>query len=485
MLVPSTEEKESNRALFIRGEDSMTAEIAILNKLAVALATDSAVTISAGDSEEKIYDSADKLFELSQLNPIGIMIYNGMQFMQAPLPMLIAEYRGQCRSFETVREAAEDFLRYLADWGNTSPASVFVDALESIIAPLIKNIRSRINKKYEEAFASMNEFDAERFKAIPAEQIAIFERFLSGVIDGQFVGGLPPEFDEGRIAIVRDIVASLWPELEDDLIEQVVNIARLALTKRIVSPSHTGIIVAGFGSREKFPSLISFTIDGIVFDKLKIEETNFVDIDRDGDRAKVLPFAQKEMVERFLYGLDTQIEKEITKWCEETIPEIRTQIVDNLDMDDEAKAALTKHGEKAERAFLDDLRDKRFKEIRSSSQAAIEGMVEFMPKPELAKMAEALVNLTSIKRRVSRGLETVGGPIDVAVISRSEGFIWVKRKHYFSMELNPRYSQRIAGNTKPQRGSSDGYESEAPDREHPPVSQGSGSKQRRGRQAKA
>jgi hypothetical protein len=28
-------------------------------------------------------------------------------------------------------------------------------------------------------------------------------------------------------------------------------------------------------------------------------------------------------------------------------------------------------------------------------------MVEFMPKPELAKMAEALVNLTSIKRRVS------------------------------------------------------------------------------------
>ena len=48
-------------------------------------------------------------------------------------------------------------------------------------------------------------------------------------------------------------------------------------------------------------------------------------------------------------------------------------------------------------------------------------MVEFMPKPELAKMAEALVNLTSIKRRVSRGMETVGGPIDVALISQSEG----------------------------------------------------------------
>jgi len=32
--------------------------------------------------------------------------------------------------------------------------------------------------------------------------------------------------------------------------------------------------------------------------------------------------------------------------------------------------------------------------------------------------------------------ETVGGPIDVAVISKGDGFIWIKRKHYFSPELN-------------------------------------------------
>jgi hypothetical protein len=70
-------------------------------------------------------------------------------------------------------------------------------------------------------------------------------------------------------------------------------------------------------------------------------------------------------------------------------------------------------------------------------------MVEFMPKPELAKMAEALVELTSIKRRVTRGMETVGGPIDVAVISQSEGFVWIRRKHYFPAELNSRYFSRL------------------------------------------
>ena len=30
----------------------------------------------------------------------------------------------------------------------------------------------------------------------------------------------------------------------------------------------------------------------------------------------------------------------------------------------------------------------------------------------------------------------VGGPIDVAVISKGDGFVWIKRKHYFKAELN-------------------------------------------------
>jgi hypothetical protein len=35
--------------------------------------------------------------------------------------------------------------------------------------------------------------------------------------------------------------------------------------------------------------------------------------------------------------------------------------------------------------------------------------------------------------------ETVGGPIDVAVISKGDGFVWIKRKHYFERDLNPHF----------------------------------------------
>ena len=68
-----------------------------------------------------------------------------------------------------------------------------------------------------------------------------------------------------------------------------------------------------------------------------------------------------------------------------------------------------------------------------------------MPKSELPAVAEALVGLQSLKRKVSEEHETVGGPIDVALISKGDGFIWIKRKHYFDPAINPHYFQRFKG----------------------------------------
>lgn len=66
-----------------------------------------------------------------------------------------------------------------------------------------------------------------------------------------------------------------------------------------------------------------------------------------------------------------------------------------------------------------------------------------MSKEDLADMAESLVKMTGLKRRVTTDEESVGGPVDVAVITKVDGFVWIKRKHYFEPELNPNYFQRL------------------------------------------
>jgi len=77
--------------------------------------------------------------------------------------------------------------------------------------------------------------------------------------------------------------------------------------------------------------------------------------------------------------------------------------------------------------------------IHNKHISPVLSMVRVLPKDELAAMAESLVSLTAFKRRMTDSLETVGGPIDVAVISKGDGLVWVKRKHYFPAELNQHF----------------------------------------------
>lgn len=74
-------------------------------------------------------------------------------------------------------------------------------------------------------------------------------------------------------------------------------------------------------------------------------------------------------------------------------------------------------------------------------------MIALMPKLELIELAEALISITAIERKATSDEGTVGGPIDVAFITKHEGFVWIKRNDYFKAALNPRYFWRKYGHT--------------------------------------
>src|SRR5215211_4198617 len=104
----------------------MTAEIALLNKNAVALAADSAVTVS-GSSGNKIYNAANKVFALSKWHPIGIMVYGNAEFMGVPWETIVKVYRQEIgkQAFPKVQAAYDDFVRFLG-----SNAVMFGDAAQ-------------------------------------------------------------------------------------------------------------------------------------------------------------------------------------------------------------------------------------------------------------------------------------------------------------------------------------------------------------------
>ena len=69
----------------------MTAIVGILNKHGVAIAADSATTVSNSQGR-KVLNSATKIFQLSKKYPVAVMIYSNALFLDTPWELIIKLY---------------------------------------------------------------------------------------------------------------------------------------------------------------------------------------------------------------------------------------------------------------------------------------------------------------------------------------------------------------------------------------------------------
>lgn len=65
-----------------------------------------------------------------------------------------------------------------------------------------------------------------------------------------------------------------------------------------------------------------------------------------------------------------------------------------------------------------------------------------MPMQDAIDLVRYLADVTTGFARFRMGPPTVAGPIDIAAITRHQGFRWIARKHYYSRELNPHATSR-------------------------------------------
>lgn len=59
-----------------------------------------------------------------------------------------------------------------------------------------------------------------------------------------------------------------------------------------------------------------------------------------------------------------------------------------------------------------------------------------MPIQDAIDLAKFLVDICKKSSRFIPGPQIIGGPTDIAVITKHEGFKWIDRKHYYTQELN-------------------------------------------------
>lgn len=419
----------------------MTAEIAILNQSAVALAADSAVTITTHVGQ-KIYNTVNKLFTLSKYHPIGVMVNGSADLMGVPWELSIKMYREQLgdKQFATVRDTAEDFVEWLSSNEELFPVEVRRGFLEQTVGSFLVHLRGQIDGAVKEALSS-GPISKDAIEGIVDSVLETVETEIAGFeslvrSSEQFARDALDAEGSPYERLVQQTFEAL--PMSEGSARRLRHLCELILYKDVFSGQGSSLIVAGFGSTEVFPAIIDYEVDGLFDGASKIAQRSQFRVGVDGS-ASISPFAQREMVDTFITGIAPDYEQALDGFVSgfmRDLPALIGEKVEDATVRSTVEEAVREVGVRAAEHFADQRRSFTFRRFVDPIVAA----VEVLPKEELAEMAEALVNLTSFKRRVSMGeVETVGGPIDVAVISKVDGLVWINRKHYFKPDLNPQF----------------------------------------------
>ena len=417
----------------------MTSEVVLMNRQAVAMAADSAVTIS-GPQYLKTYQSVDKLFPLVDGQPIAVMIYNNAEIMSTPWETVISLYREQSRGrpLDTVGDYAEDFMNFLS--GN--PDLFSADYQDTEFFKHVAVIYSVIAEEYDAQIRHFQESNGGRLR----DHISSIFEFVVGQLHADYQR-MPDEapradlpcFPQGMGEQIRRRYRGEIEQLMEQLLgalradyggltasdatkEKLRDIAVYSVTRDAFFEHFTGVVFAGFGARDKFPSMRSYLTSSVVLGILKRRQDRAADMAADAGPV-VQPFAQDRMIRTFLTGMDQHLRMfmygETLKMSMNLVSDV---IKRAPSLSDPQRTTLF---QEYSQNNMDHSLHEFFRSIDNYQYAVhtrpIYRAIGSLPKRELGETAASLIKLNSFQQKVMHSVETVGGPIDVAVITRNGG----------------------------------------------------------------
>lgn len=402
----------------------MSTGVCVINRNGIALAADSAGTYTSDTGSQMFYNSMDKLFSLSDNNICGAIAYGNMSLYNVSVDQLLGEFKiyidaqqpfddlfdvwGKFQNFIKEKykyykfnEAERDYCHWLLqvlvkDWGSKIKKVATNGDATVQIEGVLNKLRQYIDKYIKILGFNIHQYILSKYIDIYEEQVDI----------------IVPELKS-----YTDLYNRFWSLLSE----------YFQLSIEIESKKTTGLFFAGYGAKDAFPKCLHIEIHKLFEGNIKYtEEKQFIG---NGKNSEIIPLAQREVILTFCRGISSEFVESIPKKANELMM-AQVDALSSSDFSDEQKKKLKAELKKCEKQISDAV----YEEIQSDNVQPIIDSVKLIALPEMAFLAESLVNITTLKRTYALDgkQQTVGGPTDVAVLSKAGGFSWIKQKHSVS-----------------------------------------------------
>lgn len=410
----------------------MTAIVGVLNKSAVAIAADSAVTMG---NTHKVMNTANKIFSLSKHAPVGIAIYGNAYLMDTPWEVIIKCYRRHIKTvkFMFLRDYVNDFVDFLRKHEFFASLSVQRNHLflqmDSFYKICVKQARSRVIYSTNPTQAVIDELnDCKQANLANPNVFGDFQNYSYS----DFVVFAKKEIE----VIVRGSKELQMPQHFNVFAESFYYYMR---TANLYRNEESGLVFVGYGEEEIYPCLYNI-ITTIGFDhklQYRYGETP-IEITNEKTTASIVPFAQTAATQTVIRGINPTFYSIISTIFSNVIHLLIKNICDLLRNNNQDSIALQiEHMDMG--SLTNSFTNATQAEFLKNYTQPLVNTIGLLGISDMANVAESLVALTSLVHRMSPKEESVGGPVDVAVISKGDGLIWIKRKHYFDPNLNTQF----------------------------------------------
>ena len=409
----------------------MTAVIGILNKEGAVVAADSAVTMRRG-RREKISNSADKMIRLSDVQPISVIIFADATFMGIPWDLIVRWYRHLRGgiAFPTFKDHVNDFLGFLVRESFFCSEEQKKDYLGRLFRGFFRELDEdtpmwSFNDEHAvenldeviEGYRAVSRMKAEEYKgkgicpSFNDYTVDSFKEFAAGIVDENLEDKLPDD---------------LFAAVRDDLMECFYYF----LIHR--NGDMTGLVFTGYGRDDKYPSSLCVRVvlgfDGHLASYVQPEDDVAISDERP---SAVLPYAQTDVMETLVKGVDPQFDYNIGLQAEEELDRMLNDFAWNLRRADLPDEAVCSVADIPYEDIVEEFKRTTHTQAKKARNNKVFSGVENIEVRDMARLAEEMISITSLKRHINFDDEGVGGLVDLAAITRDKGFTWLNRKGWY------------------------------------------------------
>jgi hypothetical protein len=427
----------------------VTCQVVLFNAWGVALASDSAVT-----SGNRVLHGSEKVFALDLPHKVAILTSSNARIMNYPWESVLSAWSDTLtRPLPSVADYWHSLEKWLSN-SISSPSEVTdaeFDYLESVVYwkirdNLIDNVWKPFLANFYKELLSHEDFEIAKgrawnpefkermnklltpeineqvrgvFAGLQQDRVESFE-MAHGLTMGQATVWIQRYFAEYNRRFEKSFTSEILEDLPDfeNIEETFLNLA--ATYVAFPDESRTSwICMAGFGENDLLPSGLEQEVFGVIAGVfLKGRGSIGAPIDEQGHAF----YGQREALDSLVFGQDSLL-LDATAKNNETLSKLRAEIPEG---DDALSTRMrevfdsTLGSSNLEEAVLSAGREKRLMPFQRA--------IQMSPVKDLADFAGTLVGVQAAQAAFTQDNPTVGGPIDVAIITRHEGFQWIRRK---------------------------------------------------------